>query len=856
MATDSKYLDNVNSYKNSVIYNDIAAAEQENNPLKKLEEFTQKRINLRKAVSNGEVKVWNVEGAEKTNRIAAINDLYRGLLAQQTKADWTPVYNIDKLSNPSYSGYIKDPDFYEMIKHELKNWANADAKLAALENYVEKWWYPTKVFDYLTSVWDSVTNAYWVDEEALRKQTSKWWFINQEEVEAERAKNPSAYSKSDIAAATFLSNPLETSLWFANLWIKWLNAVGLSDWIRGKQYKQWDAATTDEYNQYKQWKLSEDSWVYKDPFISWLKDLSRADLYKWYDTAKSKWFKWSVEEYADYMKNLDKYITDIKVDEWQRLIDKDLIETNKAAIVADVSADVANVILWDWAMKWWEFLKFGSKWEKVLELAPDVSRAKSIWKVTKEYWKDLVKWISNLIVDTVRNTSEWLALESAKEWRLPTSSETTTTAAVTIALEALTRTPAMYNFVKGFIKDISKSTYKLPQMAYEAIQTQTPEMWSEKTSVAEGSFWLHPDKTPKSELWKMWWESSKKLKSAMRAKEQELSTARENIQWTVTVQDIIKPTDEGSAWLNEAMAKLSDMWELSIAPDKVPVFDITENWTMEIHNKDSLNAYKTKDWVALWDAIENLYNSMFQWWKMKQNAATADAFITEVENMIYKSDLSWTTRSNKLKDIFVQWAKDAKAKIRAWMDAWTRASLEKLEWEYAEMRSLEDAVDKYILGSSSGGKYLSELQNTEIWQNVWEWWDIIRIIAEKLREGKYTKKDLIAETVAYAYALWLKNPELWAKLLEEMYPSIPWIREYFLQTFRQKALSEAAEQITKKSPAVKAAADAVWWVWNTINNALDKVPLIWWTITARESMKNTDKIQNEDFWADEDLYSY
>ena len=850
MATDSKYLDNTNSYKSSTIYNDIASAEEENNPLKKLEEFTRKRINLRKAVSNWEMNVWNKEWAEKTNRIAAINDLYRWLLASQTNADWTPVYNIDKLSDPTYSWYIKDPEFYEMIKYEIWNSNNASSKLSALENYVEKWWYPTKVFDYLTSTDWKKWNIYWIDEQALREKTWKWRWINKEEVEKAKAEDHSAYSSSDIAAARFLSKPLETALWLWSLWAKYLNKSWLSDWIRNKQYSEWDKASTEEYNQYKKWTLWKESWAYKDPLISWAKELSREDLYKAYDSAKKNWFEWSVEEYANYTKDMDKYITDIKFNTQKHLIDEDLIETNKSAIVADVAWEIVETIMMERWLKWlWIF----SKWVEWVKNLSKASRLSSLKNVLKERGIEMGKSISNLLVDTLRWSTEVLTLEAAKSWELPTKEESGSTTAVVWWLEALLRIPWAAKFLKDSFSDAVQAIYKIPESAYESISTQTAKEWANKLNVSEGSFWLHPKTTPKQELWTMWNDAARNLKKDLRWQEQELKWLRQNIKWTTKPEDIIKPI-ETEWWLNQAMTKLSDMWDLSIKPDKVPVFDINENGVMSIHNKESLNAY-AKDWKWLWDAIEELWNWMFANWTMEQNAATADAFVSDLEKLIYDYDLSWSTKSNSLKDVFVRWIKDAKKVIRWWIDDASKTALEEAEKKYAKTRQLDNAVEAYITKSWSKWDLIPALKETEIGKNVWEWWDVIRIIAEELKWWNYSKKDLAAETVAYAYALALKDPKAAAALIEEMYPSIPWLREYFLQSFRRKALERTSKQIVKDAWLEKPVEE-LWWVWKNIKWAVEKVPALWWLATTRSRWKKENDMWEEDIWEEIDLYDY
>lgn len=710
----------------------------------KTKDFFAKRQQITDNITTWKITSWSA--AQDTLTIRKNN------LVQLFAAD-----ALEKWANPDKVVAItKKPD--EVLKRLTSLW---ESQAKAVNDYLMKWWYADRVFDYAIGNTKSPDEVYKTKEEKEAEKNTLQKGMDWIKGTALGNFSTSALSVPFQSSANLLS--LATNKW---------ESKDLEEYS-----KFLSTVSTDEYNKYK------NEWGVKK-FFSKLTNTglhdaleapnyeegnktfvnagyqSKADFYDWYDEAVKNWFSWSVEEYANYMNNIAN-----KTIAWVDSAVKNFLETE----VYDPNKMSSKV-----GKMWWEALEMALFPELKLKW---LTKAGTVWKAAKWLTNLAAEWAEFQALDDVYNKdlSDFWKYYTAVKWN---------------------------TMLWWLLKWTSSYLSKLGPKEAEAVATKTTKEWEAMNKVTDA--WnknANQEVTPYTKIIDILDNAKQKLKENRIDSGKALEEARKNLTYwweEYTAREVMKD-------MQNAFSKLKEegVWgEQALIPE----FDISKSWrTLKIKNKDVLNTITKWDskQIKLWDEIENLWKEMFNTTDKAINAQTTDEFIRRVKGILWDEWWNWVSW---------EWLKTVRWALEG-IDESFANSLSKdsaKAWNEARAASKEDIdLDKLFKETSDRLKYgtkINSFSQPEVEQ-----------LFTKIKEA--TNIDLNNEIWAWVLNISLRDPVKAQKLLETIYPSQPWATEFIIKSLMNRAKKKWAVKYTKdytKSVWEKMTDSLPWRIWATM----------------------------------------
>ena len=521
-----------------------------------------------------------------------------------------------------------------------------------------------------------------------------------------------------------------------------------------------DKERLDKYNQ-----VSTDEYnKYKKWEISFdeLKDKWVSGIYLDYENDVDNWtFRWSVEEYGKAMYN--KWVGNTEKTMQEKMFDDFLINYYKE---------------WSWAWAW----KFASQMVEFLTMP----------------WSNMW-WLWN----TLLWTAEILWLNTLSEWKLPSKWEALTTTWLTALLESVLRVPWWVKMLRSLIW---KTTPEVKNALANTTRKERKTYWD----IAKQWFTATKNKATeylnKAATW---------IKNKIESAWKDLKEIRKNLKGNFKFQDY---------WdaINKEFKKFETEWWWGVwyAPEIV----VDDAWNMIIKNEEALSNVVDDKWQKLVDYIKSEWDAFKNQWKTN-HIKNVENFMKNLSDKIYEASTKW-------------WIKSSDSSVKAILE-WTNNAYEKIYevmWEegqkfkdarklFSKLKDYEEFFEKYIWKIKWWEKWksaLADLEKTRRWEkSMWKWWDFLWEFLNLLKKDNVVEEDLASELTSLLYAFWIKNPKQLQEMIETIYPSIPWLREVWLNILRRWMKNSEAETMLK---------DAVPWkldVWQTINNIVRPATQVW-----------------------------
>ena len=710
----------------------------------KTKDFFAKRQQINNDITTGKITSWSV--AQDTLTVRKNN------LVQLFAAD-----ALEKGANPDKVVAItKKPD--EVLKRLTSLW---EAQAEAVNDYLMKWWYADRVFDYVIGKTNSPTEEYLTKEEKNAKE--HWFWKGVDKV------NDTPIGNVIMSA---LSVPIQT---VTNLSSR---AFDKGDEKDLEEYNKFlSTVSTDEYKKYKSdWGVSKffnelaKTWLYNSweapNYEEWNKTFinagtqSRADFYEWYDEALERGFNGSVEDYANYMSDMANQTI-----VWVAGAVKNFLET-KVYEPEGLSSKVGIL--------WWEIAE--------MSLPPGLA-LKALNKFGFR-WK-LIRWAINLGLDWL----EFQALDDAYNKEVSDFWKYTTAATWNI-------------WLWWIFKWLGSWLSRIPAKQTEAIATKTTKEWKEMSKITDA--WNeHSNQsiTPYTKIMESLDKAKKETKNNRLTSWKKLEEARKWLTYwekEYTARDVLQD-------IQNAFVKLKEDWtwgEQALLPE----FTVSKNWrTLTIKNKNVLNTVTKWDskQIKLWDEIENLWKVIFKDTDKQINAQTTDEFIRGIKEILKDEWWNWASW---------EWLRTVRSALETIDDKFENSLTKESasEWKKARKASQEDMdIDKLLDETANRLKKWSNVNSFS--QSEMEQ------LFTKIKED--TNIDLNNEIWAWLLNVSLRDPKKAQQLLETIYPSEPWAVEFIMKSFMNRAKRQWSIRYTSDfTPGIrdKIVGTLPWRIWGTM----------------------------------------
>lgn len=551
----------------------------------------------------------------------------------------------------------------------------------------------------------------------------------------------------------------------------------------------------------------EESWWFKNFFWAWLSEIP-SQVWWLMDITWLSDYLWDIdrERYEKYLTaNTDTY------NKWKRweISDSELRDTWISWIYHDYEKDVA-----EWKYRWsienyWKAMydKYMAESERPMN--------KRLWEDIFNYnpewaWADAGKFIPQMVEfatlpwakwkflwNTVLWTAEILWLNALSEWKLPTVWEAWVTAGMTAALEWILRLPWWYKWLRGIVWKVS------PELK-EALWNTTRETWKKWSWVVNK--WLTATKKEATNILN---KAATWIKSKMKTAWENLWAIRKSMKWDFKYQDFFDS-------INEEFKKFETEWWWG--KNAAPEIKIDKAGNMEIHNEDALSNVTDANWIKLLDYIKSEWNA-FRNQGRADNIQNAERFMEDLNAKIYEAiEKKGINRNDSAVKSLLNAVKNWYEKLysRMWQ-AWQ--DFKKAREDFSNMDTYAKFFEKYIWKLKEGKKWADALNELEKEMSLWEkwfgkWWDYIGEFLKILKNNNIVDEDLSSQLMSLVYSFWIKNPKLLQELIDTVYPSIPWVREIWLEFWRKWMKSAEAESMLMDAPIQQSD------IWAAISKAV------------------------------------
>lgn len=534
--------------------------------------------------------------------------------------------------------------------------------------------------------------------------------------------------------------------WLANFWwalvselpkqVWWIMDI---TWVTDYLNKK-DKEKLDKYNQ-----VSNEEY---DKFKKW--EVS-------FDELKKKWVSWI---YLDYEEDLKNWTFRGSLEDYANaMYNKQIWETDKS-IQQKMEEWLPRDYDPEWKWTWW-----GKFVPQMVEFA----------MLPWSKWS----WLRN----TLLWTAEILWLNTLSEWKLPTKWEAATTAWLTAVIDWMLRMPWWYKALRSAVGRVE------PEVK-EALWNTTLKQWKENADVIKQ--WLTATKKKATEiLWKAAKWINKKKWEAWKA----LWEIRKNMKWDFKYQDFFDS-------INAEFKKFETEWWWG--KNAAPEIKIDKAGNMEIYNEDALSNVTDANWIKLLDYIKSEWNA-FRNQGRADNIQNAERFMEDLNAKIFEAiEKKWINRNDSAVKSLLNAVKNWYEKLygRMW-NAWQ--DFKKARENFSNMDTYAKFFEKYIWKLKEGKKWTDALNELEKEMQLWEkwfgkWWDYIGEFLKILKDNNIVEEDLSSQLISLIHAFWIKNPKQLQELIETVYPSIPWMREVWLEFGRKWMKNAEARSMLKDAP--------------------------------------------------------
>ena len=721
------------------------------NDTAKLNQYFSDRSKIRKSLSSWVLKTWRPAEDAFNVRSGQLVDLYLDQTSKKVDDNGNKKFTTEQIINAS-----KDLP-WTLQKMKDYYWYYYPDRVWAIDDYIQKWWIATNVFEYLNDISWTVTNPYWV------KQQKKENVFTEETPEA---------AKWITAFGTFLP-----SMWVRATGMLWESKLG--KWMDEKMYdtyhKVWDTASDEEYKKYKAWTLWDDAKL--DATNMWW--VNKRQLYEWYDKALQNWFVGSIDEYKNFEKNIHNTTTEAlnkNLKEW--ILTEDDIESSKAAIVWDAVAEL------------------------ITYLTMPITKS-----ITIDTAQPLLNMLTTAWVDSILNTLEYAALEWL-QWEWLSWEDLSDVWLINLIVSWITRSPALAKYMKELNKSQwwkeTKFVRKFLSTLPEKVENSFKEM-SADTLEELWNFARREAVNPEARwLWIKWlWEKwVKAVENIQKDADLLWKEYEKKISW------LTEPISE--KWffkdINDKFDELANQWAVSWNKNSVPKLELVKDWNafkVKITNKKNLNKIKNEDGKWLWDAIQENVDSILEWYWI---------WLNKWSQYLIKQ---WVRNATK----WTKWNVYEKQtqKLIEWLDNWELDMPKDVKdlWDSIhEKKKLLEIAQKDLWWI----KWRYEPWKIWWWeraQDIAKAWekmskdDAIAIV-DILKSENYLPKNIDSEIVAQWYLLWMENKNAWYSFLAWFYPSKAWEIEQILELLRQKATARDVERYIRLLRQKEAWSQSVW----------------------------------------------
>lgn len=401
-------------------------------------------------------------------------------------------------------------------------------------------------------------------------------------------------------------------------------------------------------------------------------------------------------------------------------------------------------------------------------------------------------------------SAEVLWINAASEWKLPSPWSIGVEVWLNSALEWVTRVPQLGTKIKQMLGNAT------PEVV-EALGKTTTKQWQEFWDTVKQ--WFTATKKKATEILD---KAAKWIKGKVDESWKNLEKIREGIEWDFSYQDYFDS-------INEQFKKFEDKWW---GKNAAPEIKIWKDWKLEIYNEEALSNITDANWKKLTDFLKSEWDAFSYQWRAG-NARDVETFMKNMSTKIYEAAKNWWIKtSDSATKAILEWTKDAYEKLYTKMwDKW--AEFKKAREDFSNYKDYEEFFEKYI-GNIKWGKEsaLKELEKTQRWEkSISKWWDTIWEFLNLLKSNNIVKDDIASELTSLLYAYALKNPTNLSKLIENIYPSIPWIYELWLSFWRKNLKESYAKSLLKDSEKSTVWSDIMDQVGNLGKAWLTQLPL-------------------------------
>lgn len=674
----------------------------------------------------------------------------------------------------------KDPDVVKNIKDDVlikslvwsSKWTNT-AKLNAVNNYIQNWWYAENVFNYLVWNTSSVYETMWTPKEEKSAIRNFFW----------------AAISTPVESAAWLSDITQKKVkyWWKTIYdinkesdIAWLwNIIWNVSEDRYQQYKKWELASK-WYQPYNEAEIPQNIWAIGSRI--WLDQYSNEiDFYKSYDEAKKWWFDWNVEQYGNYVYNMANETYNSTAEKVRNYLETEVYDPE-----------------WKWAWLWkfaWEMIEFAlmpASKVKYLKYGADASKRLKRWVKAVNLWK----WTFKLWVEWVKLQ----ALEDAYNAEVSSIWKYATTAAWNAALWWI-------------LKWVWNVLWWMSWASKNAVWWKTSKELEEIINIVKNSVEdYNAEITPRTKIRDIIQKAREAVLWDRLTKWQELWKIRnfelnyKNWAWYSTIDALEKDINETLMEQANKMRFGDIAWDTS----KIPQFRFTTQWVW-ISNPEVLNSIsRNEKWqiVNLMDEINKVYNEVYWAWATV-NAATTEKFLRRLDDVFWAEWWSWWPEN--FINLMKEWIKKATKKFDASLTEESLTKLEKARLEDMEAIKLDNAFKKIMWNLEwiewvwASEKALSQTATTQ---------ELFKAV-KKATKGKL---DLNNEIWVWVAVLSAYDAKAARKLVENLYPSMPWAMEFVIKSVLWWV---------KKRKLRQAASDySAGWLWKIREN-------IWWVVSSQ-----------------------
>lgn len=597
----------------------------------------------------------------------------------------------------------------------------------------------------------------------------------------------------------------------AKLWLLWwVEWALINAWDKIVAWTKWFAQWLVNLAQNTIWAWAEylgsnlAAWLWEIWY--WAAEMLWADVSEWtvWDKMKkAKWYDWKEAQRQASSEDLFK--------EW--MLTEDVWAYNIWETLWELTTDIALTAPAEWLV-WWYIAstKLPKRWKTWLQL---INAA--WWWAAFQWLDDLTKWELSSAIDYWMNAWYW----AATAW--------------------------LFNVASKLRKWAKAAKWRLwyslfwPSWQTEAAMFKTNPKERESITNINKSYAKNKNmaRTPYTELTKKiekWWEILYDERVQAGKKLEEVENELSYFKWKkwYTAEDVVTDLEK-------------EFWKLGWWPNaKLPKFTVEWNkLTIDPEWLETLNSITRTRWwqtIRLWDEILNTWDNLFTKLDKPLDATNTRKFIRRLQDILKDEwyNVSWWDTVRAMRDA-LNWVDGKWWIVNKFEDSLSTLSKNSL-------KNAKKNAEKAIKADEDFKAFIWNFRNWTTAWNAWVaekafWWKAAQEEVFKKIKSKY-KIDLNNEILKWAYNMSLYDVKKATELLEQFYPSKPWVMELILRKIFKRFRRSAAEKM------VEEWAKA-WYKWYKPSKSILKSlkeDELWpkMPITSQQTLSSAEKLY-EDF---------